>query len=162
MLGAGSADTCSWGSLRRHHVMGITELLRDTGRATATVNTYLGPQGGGERSLDAPAHGCESFQHIRAVRNLRGSRLPSGRALPCGEIRALFAVCEADRSCLGARDAAMLAVILGCGLRRSEVVSLICVTLSLRTVRLECWVREQGATGICPGRCLAAAADLDR
>ncbi|HDC4761411.1 tyrosine-type recombinase/integrase, partial [Escherichia coli] len=32
--------------------------------------------------------------------------------------------CEADRSCLGARDAAMLAVILGCGLRRSEVVSL--------------------------------------
>ncbi|MFP1455976.1 hypothetical protein ACLB1O_31620 [Escherichia coli] len=63
----------------------------------------------------------ESFQHIRAVRNLRGSRLP-GRRRP-REIRALFAVCEADRSCLGA-DAAMLAVILGCGLRRSEVVSL--------------------------------------
>lgn len=46
MLGAGSADTCSWGSLRRHHVMGITELLRDTGRATATVNTYLRPSRG--------------------------------------------------------------------------------------------------------------------
>lgn len=41
MLGAVSADACSWGSLRRHHVMAVTELLRDTGRATATVNTYL-------------------------------------------------------------------------------------------------------------------------
>jgi len=41
MLGAPSPDLCSWGSLRRHHIMGITELLRDTGRATATINTYL-------------------------------------------------------------------------------------------------------------------------
>ncbi len=125
MLGAGSADTCSWGSLRRHHVMGITELLRDTGRATATVNTYLSAlKGVAKEAWMLRLMDVESFQHIRAVRNLRGSRLPSGRALPQGEIRALFAVCEADRSCLGARDAAMLAVILCCGLRRSEVVSL--------------------------------------
>lgn len=125
MLGAGSADTCSWGSLRRHHVMGITELLRDTGRATATVNTYLSAlKGVAKEAWMLRLMDVESFQHIRAVRNLRGSRLPSGRALPQGETRALFAVCEADRSCLGARDAAMLAVILGCGLRRSEVVSL--------------------------------------
>jgi hypothetical protein len=41
MLGAASLESCSWGSLRRHHVMAVTELLRDTGRATATVNTYL-------------------------------------------------------------------------------------------------------------------------
>ncbi len=102
-----------------------SELLRDTGRATATVNTYLSAlKGVAKEAWMLRLMDVESFQHIRAVRNLRGSRLPSGRALPQGEIRALFAVCEADRSCLGARDAAMLAVILGCGLRRSEVVSL--------------------------------------
>ena len=66
----------------------------------------------------------ESFQHIRAVRNLRGSRLPRGRALPFEEIRALFGACETDVSSIGIRDAAMLAVILGCGLRRSEAVGL--------------------------------------
>jgi len=27
MLGAPSSDLCSWGSLRRHHVMAVTELL---------------------------------------------------------------------------------------------------------------------------------------
>ena len=125
MLGATNTDTCSWGSLRRHHVMAITELLRDTGRATATINTYLSAlKGVAKEAWMLKLMDVESFQHIRAVRNLRGSRLPRGRALPAEEIRKLFGVCEADGCCLGARDAAMLAVILGCGLRRSEAVGL--------------------------------------
>lgn len=125
MLGAVSLDACSWGSLRRHHVMAVTELLRDTGRATATVNTYLSAlKGVANEAWMLRLMDVESFQHIRAVRNLRGSRLPRGRALPAEEIRKLFAVCDADRSSLGPRDAAMLAVILGCGLRRSEAVGL--------------------------------------
>lgn len=125
MLGAASADTCSWGSLRRHHVMAITELLRDTGRATATVNTYLSAlKGVAKEAWMLKLMDVESFQHIRAVRNLRGSRLPRGRALPPDEIMKLFAACESDSGYLGVRDAALLAVILGCGLRRSEAVGL--------------------------------------
>lgn len=125
MLGAASLDTCSWGSLRRHHVMALTELLRDTGRATATVNTYLSAlKGVAKEAWMLKLMDVESFQHIRAVRNLRGSRLPRGRALPSEEIRALFGACETDDSSIGIRDAAMLAVILGCGLRRSEAVGL--------------------------------------
>lgn len=125
MLGAVSLDTCSWGSLRRHHVMGITELLCGTGRATATVNTYLSAlKGVAKEAWMLKLMDVESFQHIRAVRNLRGSRLPRGRALPAEEIRKLFAACEADVSYLGVRDAALLGVILGCGLRRSEAVGL--------------------------------------
>ena len=125
MLGATSLESCSWGSLRRHHVMAVTELLRDTGRATATVNTYLSAlKGVAKEAWMLKLMDVESFQHIRAVRNLRGSRLPRGRALPPEEIRALFGACEADDSSIGVRDAAMLAVILGCGLRRSEAVGL--------------------------------------
>ncbi|HAV1635166.1 TPA: tyrosine-type recombinase/integrase [Enterobacter hormaechei subsp. steigerwaltii] len=125
MLGAASLESCSWGSLRRHHVMAVTELLRDTGRATATVNTYLSAlKGVAKEAWMLRLMDVESFQHIRAVRNLRGSRLPRGRALPPEEIRALFGACEADDSSIGVRDAAMLGVILGCGLRRSEAVGL--------------------------------------
>jgi site-specific recombinase XerD len=125
MLGAASLESCSWGSLRRHHVMAVTELLRDTGRATATVNTYLSAlKGVAKEAWMLRLMDVESFQHIRAVRNLSGSRLPRGRALPPEEIRALFGACEADDSSIGVRDAAMLAVILGCGLRRSEAVGL--------------------------------------
>lgn len=105
--------------------MAVTELLRDTGRATATVNTYLSAlKGVAKEAWMLKLMDVESFQHIRAVRNLRGSRLPRGRALPPEEIRSLFAACEADDSSIGIRDAAMLAVILGCGLRRSEAVGL--------------------------------------
>ncbi|MBF0035724.1 tyrosine-type recombinase/integrase [Citrobacter freundii] len=126
MLGAASTDTCSWGSLRRHHVMAVTELLRDSGRATATINTYLSAlKGVAKEAWMMKMMDVESFQHIRAVRNMRGSRLPRGRALPAEEIRQLFAVCEADKSSLGPRDSALLAVLLGCGLRRSEVVGLL-------------------------------------
>lgn len=125
MLGAVSLESCSWGSLQRHHVMAITELLRDTGRATATVNTYLSAlKGVAKEAWMLKLMDVENFQHIRAVRNLRGSRLPRGRALPPKEIRSLFGACEADDSSIGVRDAAMLAVILGCGLRRSEAVGL--------------------------------------
>lgn len=125
ILGATDAQTCSWGSLRRHHVMAITELLRDTGRATATINTYLSAlKGVAKEAWMLKLMDVESFQHIRAVRNLRGSRLPRGRALRADEIKLLFATCDADSSFLGPRDAALLAVILGCGLRRSEVVGL--------------------------------------
>nr|AQX35344.1 hypothetical protein PIMI5_00018 [Enterobacter cloacae] len=31
MLGSASLDACCWGSLRRHHVMAVTELLRTPG-----------------------------------------------------------------------------------------------------------------------------------
>jgi hypothetical protein len=88
MLGAASLDACSWGSLRRHHVMAVTELLRDTGRATATVNTYLSAlKGVAKEAWMLRLMDVESFQHIRAVRNLRGSRLPA--AGPCRRRRSV-------------------------------------------------------------------------
>lgn len=72
ILGAANAATCIWDSLRRHHVMAITELLRDTGRATATINTYLSAlKGVAKEAWMLKLMDVESFQHIRAVRNYR-------------------------------------------------------------------------------------------
>lgn len=100
--------------------MGITELLRDTGPATATINTSLSDlKGVAKEAWMLRLMDVESFRHIRAVRNLRGSRLPSGRALPREEIRALFAVCAGPRPW-----------------------GWICVTLSCKTERYGCWRRE--------------------
>jgi integrase/recombinase XerD len=58
---------------------------------------------------------------------VRGSRLPRGRALQPGEIRSLFAACEDDdqkKPAMAARDAAILALLYGSGLRRAEAVGL--------------------------------------
>ena len=47
-----------------------------------------------------------------------------GRALSIGEVQALFHVCAQDKSVKGSRDAALIAVLYGAGLRRSEVVAI--------------------------------------
>jgi integrase len=64
-------------------------------------------------------------EHARAadIKNLPNNALPAGRDLTPGEIRAMIAVCEDDRTAAGARDAAVIA-ILWVGLRRAEVASL--------------------------------------
>ena len=85
MLGSVSLDACNWGSLRRHHVMAVTELLRDTGRAMATVNTYLSAlKGLAKEAWMLRLMNVESFQHIRAVRNLRGRDLAAAQDLDRG------------------------------------------------------------------------------
>lgn len=125
ILGASDLTDCNWAELRRHHVLALIELLRDTGLAVATVNTYLSAlRGVAMEAWMLKLMNVDDYQHIRAVRSVRGSTLPRGRALSREEIRRLFAMCEADRSSKGVRDAALLAVILGCGLRRSEAVAL--------------------------------------
>lgn len=125
MLGFTSLQSCAWGSLRRHHIRGLLEMLQVSGRAPATINTYLSAlKGTAREAWMMKQMDTESYQQILAVRAVRGSRLTRGRALASAEIHALFNSCEQDSGCKGSRDAAMLAVMLGCGLRRSEVVGL--------------------------------------
>ncbi|EKS1846044.1 tyrosine-type recombinase/integrase [Cronobacter muytjensii] len=125
MLGARALQHCPWGSLRRHHVQGLLEMLSASGRAPATINTYLSAlKGTAREAWMMKLMDTDSYQQILAVRAVRGSRLTRGRALSSEEVRTLFTRCEQDKSCKGPRDAAMLSVMLGCGLRRSEVVGL--------------------------------------
>jgi site-specific recombinase XerC len=74
----------------------------------------------------------EDYNRIAAVKGIRGSRLPSGRALTIGEVTVLFDACFNDKSPAGRRDAAMLALLLGAGLRRAE-----CAALELGDFHLE-------------------------
>lgn len=54
---------------------------------------------------------------------VRGERELAGRSLSAGEMRALFAACDVSQP-LGARNAALLALLYGTGLRRAEIVAL--------------------------------------
>ena len=65
----------------------------------------------------------DDYKRAIAVPAIPGTRLPTGRALEPGEGRALFQAC-AQTGPQAARDAALLAILFGCGLRRSEAARL--------------------------------------
>jgi site-specific recombinase XerD len=123
--GACDADTLPWERLRYQHTAKVRAELVEL-FAPATVNRYLSALRGVLREAWrlglVPA---EDYQRAADLEGAHGSTLPAGRGLDAGELRALFAACAADpNQTSGARDAALLAVLYGGGLRRAESVTI--------------------------------------
>ena len=66
---------------------------------------------------------AEQMTRACAIEPVRGARVPRGRALSAGELRVLFENCTGGPAG-AARNAALLGLLYGCGLRRAEVVGL--------------------------------------
>ena len=112
-------NACPWSSLRHEHVAAIRARLADA-YAPASANKMLSAIRGTLRAAwRMEQMSTDDYTRAVDVSNIRGSRLPAGRALDGGELRALFDTC-ADGTASGARDAAALALMFGCGLRRDE------------------------------------------
>ena len=87
----------------------------------------------------------EEAARVLRVRAVRGRAIERGRALSEHEISQLFLVLAADETRRGRRDAAVLALLWGGGLRRVEVVRAMREDLDERTQTLR--VRGKGLKG---------------
>jgi len=67
---------------------------------------------------------AEDLARAADIEPVRGSRPLTGRALEPQEVAALFQTCMRDQTAAGPRDAVILALGLGAGLRRAEIVGL--------------------------------------
>lgn len=112
-----------WAEVRYQHAAALRARLAAE-LAPATTNKYLAALRGVLREAwRLGALPAEAYHRAIDLAPVRGSSLPAGRALEEGEVRALFAAC-AGRGAAGARDAALLGILYGCGLRRTEAVGL--------------------------------------
>lgn len=117
-------ETLDWAGLRYQHTQAIRAKLAET-RVPSGVNKIVAAVRGVLREawrlglMDA-----EAYERAADIRSVRGLPLPRGRALSKRELQQLFQTCSKDAAAAGRRDAALLAVLYGGGLRRSEVVAL--------------------------------------
>lgn len=122
--GGFTLDSMPWSRLRYEHLAALRAELAQS-LAPATVNKYLAAVRGVLRAawqmgqIDA-----ETYHRAVAVGSVPGSSLPTGRALPPEELRALLVACAEDPTPAGARDAALIALAYAGGLRRSELAAL--------------------------------------
>lgn len=142
-LGALDADHVPWHLLRYQHTNAIRAKLIAR-YAHTTANRHLAALRGVLR--EASRLGLMSAEDCTRACDLkpaRGERPPAGRALAEDERAAMLAAC--DRSTVaGVRDAAIVSVLYGAGLRREELVRLDLEDLGT-TEDFELRVRGKGA-----------------
>lgn len=112
---------CEWDRLRPEHILAFMASREKKGQRGSTSNCYLAALKGVAKSSWI-AHGMnhEDYLRINALKQRRYYRLPTGRSLSYSESRALIENCDLETS-IGARDKAILSLMLGCGLRRGEI-----------------------------------------
>lgn len=122
--GRDDAVSLNWAGLRYQHTAAVREELAAK-YAPATANKMLSAlRGVLKESWRLGLLNAEDYHRAADLKAVKGEKLPRGRALSRGEVRALFEVCSKDTSAAGSRDAALLAVLYGAGIRRSECAAL--------------------------------------
>lgn len=135
LLTSGRCDALSldWSQIRFQHGAALRAVLAER-YAPATANKMLAAwRGTLKAAWRLGILSSEDYGRAADLGSVRGETLPKGRALASGELRALLTVCANDvydvyKDAIprpaGVRDAAILCVLYGGGLRRSEIIGL--------------------------------------
>ena len=118
---AGAAQL-PWWELRYQHTQAVRAALLDARYAAATVRKTLSAlRGVLQECWRLGLMAADDYHRAVDLPSVSGERLPAGRGLGAGELRALFAACCPSPS--RTLDAAVLALLYGAGLRRAEAVA---------------------------------------
>ncbi len=126
LLSAGRADclTLDWSVVRYQHTAAVRSHLLDR-YAPATANRILSAlRGVLQQAWLLGQMSAEDYHRAARLAPVIGETLPAGRELAAEEIAALIQSCIKDQSPIGIRDAAVISILFGCGLRREEVTTL--------------------------------------
>jgi site-specific recombinase XerD len=124
--GADTLFTFRWHELRYPHTAALRSALAARYKP-ATANKMLAALRGVLKECQKLGWmSAENFQKAVDIPILKATTLLRGRALISSEITALQSACCRDPTVAGVRDAAIIGVLYGAGLRRAEIVNLDC------------------------------------
>lgn len=114
----------AWGSLRYEHTQAVRAHLAAT-VAPSTANKALSAlRGVLKEAWRLGLMGAEDYQRASDLENVKGTRLQAGREVAYEELARMFSTCRKENTAASLRDAALLAVLAGAGLRRDEAAKL--------------------------------------
>jgi site-specific recombinase XerD len=124
--GADTLFRFPWPELRYQHTVALRSALAVRYKP-ATANKMLAALRGVLKECQKLGWmSAEDFQDAVDIPIIKATTLLRGRALSSSEITALQNACSRDPGAAGIRDAAIIGVLYGTGLRRSELVNLDC------------------------------------
>jgi integrase len=115
----------AWHELRSQHTMAVRAWLLEADYAPKTVVRFLSALRGVLRmARRMKLLSSEDYELACDLPPVKGSRVRPGRSLASTEMRALFDSCEERGDALALRNAAMIGLLYGVGVRRAEVCSI--------------------------------------
>ena len=119
-------ESYPWHKMTYMQALTIMAQLEDDGLAFTTVNAHLAIiKGISKQCWMLGLMDGDTYSKIKAVQGRKGIRVPSGRAISDAELDSLFAVCAKDNNAARSkRNAAIIALGVFAGLRRSEIAQL--------------------------------------
>lgn len=118
-------EDIDWHLLQPEHVIALVAALREDGYAPNTSSLYVNAvRGVMNEAWRLNLISQEYLLRMRTVKATPGSRLGQGRNLRRSLIREMMEVCAADPRPQGLRDAAVIGILYGSGMRKSESVNL--------------------------------------
>lgn len=124
-LGHDNLNTFPWERLSYDMLLAFRTKRLDEGLAPSTINLQLSIlKMVAKQAWLKGMMTLETYTAIKECKSVRGSRVSKGRALNLRESNRLLATAELKDSAIGTRDAAIIALAIGCGMRRAEIAGL--------------------------------------
>ena len=160
-----AAHELPWHRLRYQDTAKLRAALIHLDYRPATINVRLAALRGVLREawrLELMA--SDGYKRASDLENVPGSTLLRGRALPPGEMSALFTRVQKDSTVRGIRDNAVMAVLYGCGMRRAELARsrLVDLDLANETLRVHGKGRRERNVAVLEGVRVALEVWLER
>ncbi len=114
-----------WSGLSYEDVNDVIYELTEKGRSPQTINTYLSALKGIAQDLrNKKCISEDELKLITKIKGKRGSHKNKGRSLSVTELNKLIDLCLYKDNPKSLRDAVMMTLLYGAGLRRSEITTL--------------------------------------